>query len=129
MANFKPMKQRFLLLLEDNLRLLGIGGRFLDYGCGSGDVSEYLIEHCRMPRGTAYDLALSDDEVRRRRQEGPEGLEHTRHLDELESGFDFAVLFDVIEHVPDAPGTLKELHDQVRDDGLFPIQAHQHLCC
>ncbi len=121
MANFKPMKQRFLLLLEDNLRLLSIGGRFLDYGCGSGDVSDYLMRECRMPAGTAYDPALSDDEVATRRESGSPGLEHANHVADLDAGFDFSVLFDVIEHVPDAPGTLQELHSLVRDDGWLVV--------
>jgi 2-polyprenyl-3-methyl-5-hydroxy-6-metoxy-1,4-benzoquinol methylase len=121
MANFKPMKQRFLLLLEDNLRLLSLGGRFLDYGCGSGDVSEYLVRHCRMPAGTAYDPALSDAEIDARKRGGTPGLEHANRAADLETGFDFAVLFDVIEHVPDAPGALQELHGLVRDDGWLIV--------
>lgn len=121
MANFKPMKQRFLLLLEDNLRLLSIGGRFLDYGCGSGDVSDYLMRHCRMPAGTAYDPALSHTEIADRERSGIAGLEHANRADDLDAGFDFAVLFDVIEHVPDAPGALRELHGLVRDDGWLVV--------
>jgi SAM-dependent methyltransferase len=121
MANFKPMKQRFLLLLEDNLRLLSIGGRFLDYGCGSADVSEYLMGPCGMPAGTAYDPALSHVEIADRRIAATAGLRHANRAAELEAGFDFAVLFDVIEHVPDAPGALRELHGLVRDDGWLIV--------
>ncbi len=128
MANFRPMKQRFLLLLEENLRFFSIRGRFLDFGCGSGDVSEYLIDRCRMPAGTAYDPALTDAEIDRRQQDSPRGLVCSNTADP-EDRFDLAVLFDVIEHVPDAPGVLGQLHRLVVDDGwLFitvPYNRHE----
>jgi 2-polyprenyl-3-methyl-5-hydroxy-6-metoxy-1,4-benzoquinol methylase len=117
MANFQPMKQRFLLLLEDNLRLLSIRGRFLDYGCGSGDVAEFLLRRCALSEGTAFDLGLSDEEIARRRSAETGALAHTNRADEVEGRFDVAVLFDVLEHVPDAPAVLQDLHRRVSDDG------------
>jgi len=117
MANFQPMKQRFLLLLEDNLRSLSIDGRFLDNGCGSGDVSRFLVERCWLAAGTAYDVGLDDEEISRRRRAETGALAHANRDDEVGDDFDFAILFDVLEHVPDASGVLQDLHRRVRGDG------------
>ncbi|MFN8601237.1 MAG: class I SAM-dependent methyltransferase [Candidatus Binatia bacterium] len=130
MANFAPMRDRLLYVLRMNLELFGIRGRFLDYGAGPGDVARFLVGECGLPAGYAYDPALHDDEVGR--QATPPGsgeLTGTRTLDAVEGPIDVGILFDVLEHVPDAAATLRELHAHVRDDGWLamtvPYNAHE----
>jgi len=130
MANFAPMRDRLLFVLRTNLELFAIRGRFLDYGAGPGDVARFLLAHCGMAAGYAYDPALPDDELGRQDLAGASGeLIGTRDLAEVDGPIDVGILFDVLEHVPDAAATLNELRAQVRDDGWLamtvPYNAHE----
>lgn len=122
MANFPPMKERFLLVLEDSLSLFSIRGRFLDYGCGSGDVSEFLIHKYGLKDGLGYDLALTEADVSKRN--GQAGLHDFRYANKLDGAvgkFDLTVLFDVIEHVPNADEVLQEIHRLTQEDGWLAV--------
>ena len=122
MANFKPLKQRFLNVLDINLRHFGITGRFLDYGCGSGDVSEFLVQQPYTEDGIAYDPALDSEDLNLRHSAlGDHALQFTNSIEDLGEGIDFAVLFDVIEHIPDPEKTLQELHGLVDANGWLAI--------
>jgi len=130
MANFAPMRDRLLYVLRANLELFGIRGRILDFGAGPGDVARFLVGDCGMPVVYAYDPALPDDELGRRDVAGARGeLIGTRDLREVEGPIDAGILFDVLEHVPDATSVLQELRAQVRDDGWLlmtvPYNAHE----
>jgi 2-polyprenyl-3-methyl-5-hydroxy-6-metoxy-1,4-benzoquinol methylase len=122
MANFAPMKKRFLLVLEDSLRLFSIRGRFLDYGCGSGDVSEFLIRDYGLQEGIGYDPALEEAEVlKRNSRQGVDSLKYSNKLDESAGEFDLAILFDVIEHIPNVDNVLQEIQQFTRDGGWLAV--------
>ncbi len=116
MANFAPLKNRFLSLLDQNIDLFGVAGRFVDYGAGSADVGEHIVSGKRMDRGVAYDPSYGESAPSPRVGRHPD-LAFTRDVSDVKDEFDYAVLFDVIEHVPDAAGTLQDLHRLVRKDG------------
>ncbi len=130
MANFGPMRDRFLHLLRDNLQLFGVRGRFLDYGAGLANTSRFLLDHCSMTSGLAYDPAFAEEEARRAASAslGP-GLRLSDQLATLEAPVDLAILFDVIEHVPDPAQVLEEIHGCVRNEGWLaltvPYNAHE----
>lgn len=122
MANFAPIQQRFLMALEHNLNLFSIRGRFLDYGCGSGDVAEYLMSAYGMSEGICYDLAFDSQEIKRRREAcAVSNLVFTNTLTEDHRDVDLAVLFDVIEHVPNADQVLREIHGRVKSHGWLAV--------
>lgn len=122
MANFQPMKDRFLMVLRENVALLGVGGRFLDFGCGRGDVSEVLIREPAMAGGTAYDLAVDAEQQKRSgAREGGKTLKYASRLSEEETGLDLALLFDVIEHVPVPGALLREIERRVRPGGWLVV--------
>lgn len=130
MANFAPMRDRFHHVLRDNLELFAVRGRFLDYGAGLANASRFLLERCGMSSGVAYDPAFAEDEARRAAEEVPQpGLTIADRLDAGMREFDLALLFDVIEHVPDAGEILREVHARVRPDGwlaaVVPYNAHE----
>jgi 2-polyprenyl-3-methyl-5-hydroxy-6-metoxy-1,4-benzoquinol methylase len=104
-ANFSPLKQRFLLLLKHSVRLLDVRGRFVDFGCGSGDVAEFLAALPEFSSGVGYDPMLTIAEIAQRSATRPAGVEYCRLESSVPTDLDLAVLFDVIEHVP-APGDL-----------------------
>lgn len=89
------------------------GARILDYGCGIGSDGLMLLEAGY--RVEFADFANPSTEYLRWR------LEH-RSLeapiydldDEVPGGFDAAYAFDVIEHVPDAHGFLREMEARAR---------------
>lgn len=128
MANFAPMRDRLLYVLRANLELFGIGGRFLDYGSGPGDVARFLLTDCGLTSGWAYDPALEDAELGTHAVGGGV-LVGTRSLADVDDEVDLGILFDVVEHVPDAAATLRELRSKVRDGGWLamtvPYNAHE----
>ena len=122
MANFSPLKDRFLLILEENLRLFSIKGSFIDFGSGSGDVAQHLIDHHPDSQGLAYDLCYSDDEIEEKTKNSVhKNLRYSNTLDNNDERFDYAVLFDVIEHVPNPEKILSELHNRINDDGWLIV--------
>ncbi len=122
MSNFAPLSERFMIVLRENLEMFGIRGRFLDYGAGPGAVSRFLVSECEMPAGYAYDPALLDHEVGRQAVPGARGeLIGTRSLGEVAGPVDVGIMFDVLEHIPDATAALREMHDHVRDDGWLAV--------
>ena len=106
MANFQPMKQRLLCVMDRMLEEHEIGGSFLDYGCGRGDVAAHLARSGRFVSGTAYDPGLADEHEQI--MAGPCPVHFTSARDDLPHSHDLAVLFDVIEHIGD-PNRLLEI--------------------
>ena len=108
-----------------NLRLPS-GSRILDAGCGSG---RNMVELAR--RGTVTGVELSETSVclARAREAGEviEGSVMEMPFDG--SSFDLAVSLDVIEHLQDDLGALRELRRVVASGGylLVTVPAYQWL--
>ena len=115
MANFAPLKNRLLAGLDENLEVFDLRGRVLDYGAGSADVIRHVLAGRRFEEGVAYDpsYTASDLEAGSRM----EGMRLACGLEEVGSGFDLALLFDVIEHLPEPEAALREVHSRVVDNG------------
>ena len=118
------------MLLAENLSVFGIRGKFLDFGCGRGDVAEFLIRQPEMREGLAFDLAMTDEQVAASTERGQgKRLRYSATLEDADRNHDLAVLFDVIEHVPDTSAILKQIHDHVRPGGWLaitvPYNAHE----
>lgn len=115
MANFAPLKNRLLAGLDENLEVFDLRGRVLDYGAGSADVIRHVLAGRRFEEGVAYDPSYTAADV----EAGSrlEGLRLARGLEEVGSGFDLALLFDVIEHLPEPEAALREVHARVAVDG------------
>jgi 2-polyprenyl-3-methyl-5-hydroxy-6-metoxy-1,4-benzoquinol methylase len=122
MANFQPFKHRFLMILRDNLRLFDIRGRFIDFGCGRGDVSSYLIDEMKMREGVGYDPSFTDAGAAERTDAAARpNLIFTNRLEAASPQADLAILFDVIEHVPNPDEVLRAIHDRVKPDGWMAV--------
>jgi len=101
-----------------------IGGRALEIGCGIGTMSALLVERC-----SELVLVEPAPNLRARLTErfagSPsvtvcEGLLETavqRRPDVFESGFDAVVAFNVLEHIEDDVGALRQAADLLRPDG------------
>jgi 2-polyprenyl-3-methyl-5-hydroxy-6-metoxy-1,4-benzoquinol methylase len=108
-------------LAEEAERLLGFRGKFLDIGCGRGeivkaaddlgweakgcDISEQYVEYARNKykvdayAGTAEELKFADN------------------------SFDFISLVEVIEHLYDPLKTISELHRIMKKDGILYLST------
>jgi SAM-dependent methyltransferase len=115
-------------VLERVIDELGLppGARILDAGCGSG---RNMVELCR--RGTVTGVELSATSVEKARERGcGEVIEGSvLQMPFADDSFDLAVSLDVIEHLEDDLGALRELRRTVAPGGalLLTVPAYQWL--
>jgi len=108
-------------LLQDAERLLGRRGRFLDIGCGRGEV----VWAARERGWDAEGCDLSEDFVRYAREVNGVNA-HAATLEQMnypEASFDVVTLVEVIEHLYDPAETVRELRRVVRPGGLVYIST------
>ena len=115
-------------VLDGVIAHLGLpgGARILDAGCGSGRNMVELSRH-----GTVTGIELSQTSVALARERGA-GEVIAGSLLEMpfaQDSFDFAVTLDVIEHLEDDLGALRELRRTVVPGGalLVTVPAYQWL--
>ena len=103
---------------------LAPGLRILDAGCGSG---RNMVELAR--RGTVTGLELAPASLQEARARGV-GRVEPGSLDEplplADDAFDLAVALDVLEHVHDDRGALRELARVVAPGGLLLVTVPQY---
>ncbi len=83
----------------------------LDFGCGAGLTTLLLARHFRVP---VTGVDISPDAIARAQERFQDDLVSYRAtpLEELGERFDLGVMLDVIEHVPDYFGLLREARDK-----------------
>src|SRR5487761_961251 len=115
-------------VLERAIERLGrpAGARILDAGCGSG---RNMVELARHGSGTGVELSDASVELARERDSGEvlEGSVMDMPIDD--DTFDLVVSLDVIEHLDDDVGALRELRRVTRPGGalLVTVPAYQWL--
>lgn len=124
-----PWETSRLEAIEKIVRNLGVGGsaRVLDVGCGDGYLATRLAERIGFREIIGQDIHLTDEMARALSRPS---LSFVRELDGLDYRADLILLLDVLEHIPDASGTLSELwrarlasHGQI----LITVPAFQIL--
>jgi SAM-dependent methyltransferase len=105
---------------------LAPGARILDAGCGSG---RNMVELARYGHVTGVELSPASVELARRRQVGEVLQGSVMEMTFADDSFDFAVSLDVIEHLQDDRGALRELRRVVAPGGLLllTVPAYQRL--
>ncbi len=121
MANFQPLKARFLFVLDRMIQDYNVSGTFVDYGCGRGDVAEYLVHNRQFTAGAAYDPAMVTQSPRV--LDDSRSLIYTNNRKELGSAYDLALLFDVIEHVANPWQLLEEISNHTRDKAWMVVSV------
>jgi SAM-dependent methyltransferase len=115
-------------VLEGVIADLGLvpGARILDAGCGSG---RNMIELQRHGAVTGVELAEASVEIARGRDAGEVVAGSVLEMPFPDSSFDFAVSLDVIEHLEDDLGALRELRRVIAPGGalLLTVPAYQWL--
>ncbi len=108
------------LIAELNRRGLTLSGmRALDFGCGSGQLTERLAEECRQVDALDTSPAMLDV-VRAKIDRS--GWAHVRALDALPEGdstYDLVVCSSVCAFLDDYPTTVRALVDRLGPGGIF----------
>jgi SAM-dependent methyltransferase len=100
--------------------------RVLDAGCGSG---RNMIELARLGSVTGVELSETSVELARKRDAGEVISGSVLEMPFADDSFDLAVSLDVIEHLEDDLGALRELRRTVAPGGalLVTVPAYQWL--
>jgi len=125
------MKKRLDLIAR---HLGGRGGRFLDCGCGSGDYVLSLMEQFQLD---AHGIEFVEDKVKQSRNNphlrGRVERGDLQAINLPANTWDYAMLNEVLEHIPDDRQALKEVHRILKPSGLlfifspnrwFPFETH-----
>jgi 2-polyprenyl-3-methyl-5-hydroxy-6-metoxy-1,4-benzoquinol methylase len=108
------------------LKMAGKTGRILDVGCGFGAFVKYSLD-----KGyDAYGVDFNDDRIKAGRKLFglgerliPGNVRDLQNLEHFRNSFDLVTLFEVIEHVDDPAGLVKDSREMLRDGGLLAISC------
>jgi SAM-dependent methyltransferase len=105
---------------------LSAGARILDAGCGSG---RNMVELARVGTVTGIELSETSVDLARARAAGEVLAGSVLDMPFADDSFDLAVSLDVIEHLEDDLGALRELRRTVVPGGslLLTVPAYQWL--
>jgi SAM-dependent methyltransferase len=106
MANFQPFKSYILFVMDEWIQKYNIQGPFLDAGCGIGDVSLHLA--IKGWQGDAIDISTQSLKIAQTLlQPYPEISVEQKSIDfDPSKKFNFILLLDVLEHLPDDKSVL-----------------------
>jgi SAM-dependent methyltransferase len=115
-------------VLDGAIAALGLPwpARILDAGCGSG---RNMVELARFGTVTGVELSQTSIELARAREAGEVVAGSVLEMPFDDHSFDLAVTLDVIEHLEDDEGALRELRRTVAPGGalLVTVPAYQWL--
>ena len=115
-------------VLERTIERLGMPprARILDAGCGSG---RNMVELARRGEVTGVEISPTSAELARARHVGEVVEGSVMEMPFAPDSFDLAVCLDVVEHLPDDRGALRELRRVLAPGGalLVTVPAYQWL--
>jgi SAM-dependent methyltransferase len=115
-------------VIEQTIARLGLPprARILDAGCGSG---RNMVDLARHGEVTGVELSEASAELARGRHVGEVVEGSVMEMPFAPDSFDLAVCLDVIEHLQDDRGALRELRRVLAPDGalLVTVPAYQWL--
>ena len=88
------------------------GKRVLEFGCGNGGFLKRIINEAESVVG----VELDDEAVKKLNKDG---IRTVRSIDELNGKFDVICMFDVIEHLSEPYGILKQLYELLECGGIL----------
>jgi len=117
---FIGRRKIFLRLLDRELGSERRDRRVLDVGCGTGTMLGYLERYGQAEGIDADEQAVSFCRAR--------GLDRVQHVDNgslpfPDETFDLVTALDVIEHIDDDAGVVRELHRVLRPDGRLLVSV------
>jgi SAM-dependent methyltransferase len=126
---FRARNQIIRALVDPPIQSLPDGLRILEVGCGSGNVLR-VLKRSAAGRGRLEGLELSGPAAEAARART--GLHVTEgYLADLAPSepFDVVAAFDVLEHISDEAGVLREMRTRMQDSGrlILTVPAHPNL--
>lgn len=121
MVNFKPMNDGMLWLIDTLIQKEKIKGPFLDAGGGIGDISLHLAK--KGLEGTFVDF--SEHAITKAR----ENLKATSikvefgDILKIRDKFNFILILDVLEHVPNDREIVKHIHEILNKNGHLIVSV------
>lgn len=108
------------------LQMVGKTGRILDVGCGFGAFVKYSLD-----KGyDAYGVDFNNNRIKAGRRLFdlgerliPGNIRDLQNFEHSRNSFDLVTLFEVIEHVEDPAGLVKDSREMLRDGGLLAISC------
>lgn len=108
-------RAKFLLfLLKRQLRQQPYARTVLDVGCGDAFLVSFLAKKLPQLRFLALDNAFSEDDIKRLAAGRQPNLSFYRRLEDIGQPVDFVLLLDVLEHVEDEAGLLRDISKDSR---------------
>ncbi|WP_019176582.1 class I SAM-dependent methyltransferase [Methanomassiliicoccus luminyensis] len=98
------------------------GKRYLDIGCSDGEVLHWVGERCELAVGLDVDRRTMT-EARKKCQGSEFSLGSADRLPFAGSTFDTVSMLDVLEHVPDPIGSLKEVDRVLKPGGRLILSV------
>lgn len=128
MVNFYPMKQYMFYLTKKLIKKYGIKGKFLDAGCGKGDVSRFLLEN-GFVKGKAIDSSDKAISVAKTKLSNLDIQIEKKDILKEKEKYDFIVLWDVLEHCENDQEILNHLKKLLNKEGYllvsYPIKKRE----
>lgn len=123
---FIGRREIFLRVLDKYFRKARGNGhrRILDVGCGTGTMLRYLSRYGRAQGVDADEGAIEFCHER--------GITEVQHVEGMplpfeDASFDLVTALDVIEHIDDDRGTLRELYRITRPGGMLMISVPAYM--
>jgi len=120
MANFVPLKKYMFYCLDQMIYRHKLSSPFLDIGCGSGDLSEFLAK--KGWQGKAADYSESAVAIAQNRLQPYSAVTVTgESLLSIEGSYKTIFLWDILEHLEDDQAALKKVADLLDGSGHMVI--------
>lgn len=114
-------------LILDTIRdRFGVLGRFLEIGCGNGFVLQGMARDFPAAEAWGSDPSLEGLRHAARRVPGAHLLQLDARRLPFADTFDLIGAFDVLEHIDDDVGVLREMHRACRSGGGIMLTVPQH---
>lgn len=113
----RPYRQRWIELALERIRALGPDAHVLMLGDGAGSDSLFLsrngvsVDYCDFPGSRTFDFAV-------RRFQKHHAKVNVIHRDQLGSGYDAVISFEVLEHLPNPMAELRIISGCLRPHGI-----------
>ncbi|MFW0837904.1 MAG: class I SAM-dependent methyltransferase [Candidatus Komeilibacteria bacterium] len=122
MANFKPLKNYLLVLIDDLINEYNAQGPFLDVGCGVGDITAHLAQQGWS--GTAIDISPTAIKAARANlQNYPQINIEQKPASAIQDKFSTVLACDIIEHVDDDNALMSQLSHLTVPNGKLIIST------
>lgn len=91
-------------LIKNNVNVHG-DSSILDYGCGTGEILNYLSPKI----GVGYDPSIEMVKIASKKFNKKKNLKFVNSISAIKGKFDYIILSDVVEHIPDIYLELKRI--------------------